>query len=120
MYVDLLRMVLESETGWDSRPTPELVEEVEATRQRLRLSRAEPPEAAVADGFGPAGPIGDALAYDAALVRLCERLGVAHRLTEDAPGSGARQDAEKELTELVPRLAPAPDPSRAGHGTDPR
>ena len=47
------------------------------------------------------------LAYDAALVRLCNRLGVEHDLMGGWPGLEARQQAEARLAERLPALSAA-------------
>jgi hypothetical protein len=57
--------------------------------------------------LGPADRIGDSLAYDAALVRLCGRLGVAHDLTSDGAGPATRDQAEQRLDERLPGIASA-------------
>lgn len=98
----MLRLALEQEEGGD-RPVGELVSDVLATRSVLS-------EFAAASGTGLRGPadrIGDSLAYDAALVRLCERLGIDHQLTSDTAGPAARPFAERRLAERLPSIAAA-------------
>ena len=44
------------------------------------------------------------LAYDVALARLCERLGVTHELTGEAAGAVARRRTERALASVLPTL----------------
>jgi hypothetical protein len=54
---------------------------------------------------GPADRIGDALAYDVALVRLCDRMDISHDLAGDRAGPAARHRAEESLAERFPSIA---------------
>jgi hypothetical protein len=51
--------------------------------------------------------VAESLAYDAALVRLCNRLEVDHDLTGDGDARTARVRAEARLAERLPTLAAA-------------
>jgi hypothetical protein len=79
----------------DNRPPARLralVSEVLACRGRLQ---------AEAD---TAGKLGDALAYDVALARLCDRLGLDHELAGESAGPLARRQAEVLVADSVPTL----------------
>ena len=94
VYSGLLQMVL-AEEGDDGRTVSELVSLALACRADLR-------------GVGdPASRIGNALAYDAALIRLCDQLGVVHDLAGDVVGPAARRQAEMRLGERLPSLGDA-------------
>jgi hypothetical protein len=45
------------------------------------------------------------LDYDESLVRLCDELGVKHRMLDPFATAGAREEAERALTRRVPLLA---------------
>jgi len=62
-------------------------------------------QAALTDGQGSAARIGDALAYDVALVRLCERLHIDHDLAGETAGPEARRRAEDMIAVRLPSLA---------------
>jgi hypothetical protein len=51
----------------------------------------------------------DLLAYDETLVRLCNRLGVAHGMLEPFAPAVARDAAERALTRRLPLLATLED-----------
>ena len=91
VYSELLRRALQEKVA-DGRPLPDLVSEVVALR----------PTAGVWGDV--AARLGDQLAYDVALVQLCDRLGVAHALTGDLAGPLARRQAEIEIMGLLPSL----------------
>lgn len=44
------------------------------------------------------------IAYDVALVRLCEQLGLEHAMTGPMAGPAARQETERMLAARLPRL----------------
>jgi hypothetical protein len=48
-----------------------------------------------------------ALAYDVALVRLCEELEVAHEMLGPHAGTLAREETERRLADRLPLLATA-------------
>ena len=54
--------------------------------------------------------LADQLAYDLALIRACERLGIPQDLAGDGPVVPERQRVERALAEAWPREASAPDP----------
>jgi hypothetical protein len=102
IYSELLQLVLAREGDCRDRPVGALVSDALSCRARLTASR---------DG-GPAGRSGqaldrmaDSLAYDAALVRLCLRLGMQHHLTVDGDVTAARMVAEAGLAERLPAIA---------------
>lgn len=94
-------MALASQTPGPDRTTAELVRDL--LSQRTRFEAASTDRAAT----GPAGPVGDALAYDASLIRLCDRLQIDHGLTEDGIAAVARKALEAELASRLPVLAAA-------------
>lgn len=97
VYGEFLRQVVESEAGWVDRPLGELV--------ALVLTRRA---AVVGDVAGRApSRLGAALSYDAALVLLCDRLGVQHDLLGQNAGPTARRTAEEQLATRLPALASA-------------
>ena len=73
-------------------------------------------------GAGPAPAVGasaelpaperlaDQLAYDVALIRACERLGIPHGLTGGGPVAPERERLERALADTWPAEASAPDP----------
>jgi hypothetical protein len=92
VYSELLRLALADDTS-PGRSVSELV------------TRAVTSRGAAHAGYGPtATRIADALAYDVALVRLCERLGVPHGLTGEAAAPDARRRAELLVLEQMPAL----------------
>jgi len=97
VYSDMLRSRLETDPDSSGRTTPELVAEV--IRRRAEVDKAE-----VVPGEQPDGGLAAALAYDAALARLCDHLDVAHRLTEGLPPGEARRGAERALAAHLPAL----------------
>lgn len=57
-------------------------------------------------GSGPyTERLADWLAYDVALVRLCERLGVSHGMLDGDAGPATRARAEALLVERMPSLS---------------
>ena len=100
IYSDLLRRLLQEDDG-RAAPLEELIADALASRARIT-------ELGVTDGtkhLSRADRIGDSLVYDAALVRLCKRLGVAQDLTTDVAGPATRDQAERRLAERLPSLA---------------
>jgi hypothetical protein len=92
VYSELMRMALEMD---DRQPgsIPELVRDALSSRKSLE------------GGTGSAARIGDALIYDATLVRLCERLDIEHDLASETAGPRARRGAEAMLADRLPSLA---------------
>lgn len=74
--------------------------------QTLRR-RAELETAVRARPADPSSAFSYSLAYDAALVRLCRKVGVEETLTAGAMAVVARQEAEKRLVERLPSIAAA-------------
>ncbi len=52
----------------------------------------------------PVARLGDTLAYDVTVVRLCERLGISHQMLGDSASEGARLRAERLLVAEIPSL----------------
>ncbi len=91
VYSELLRLALASD------------EPMERTLSDL-VSQALVLRAAASTGGNSAARLGDALAYDMALVHLCDRLGIKHDLTGELAGPGARRRAERLVSERIPSL----------------
>ena len=108
LYSELLQQALDtSKAGANADvPTPELVAEL--SRHRDRLGGLGPD--AFAQKLQPE-TVGLLLAYDVALVRLCEHAGVVHGLTDPFAPPDAR---DRLLARLAARhlLAEAPHPAR--------
>jgi len=51
--------------------------------------------------------LGDSLAYDVILIRLCQRVGIEEDLTADTAGPATRRRIEEALAERVPSMAEA-------------
>lgn len=99
LYASFLAAALEDES-------PEQVDSVASGVARVLTKRAE------FLGRGRAGVaasssdrIDAALAYDIALVRLCQQLGLSHHLLGSEPPEVARRRAERELASRLPALA---------------
>lgn len=88
VYAELLKLAL-AERATKERSLDELV--ADALSSRDALGRGDGPTRLAA-----------ALAYDAALVQLCRRLGVDQQLTGDSPGPDARRRAEEGLAAQLP------------------
>ncbi len=114
IYSELLRLVLDREGDSTSRPLGALVSDALSRRAGLTPAGGR---ARAADR------IGDSLAYDAALVRLCGRLGLAQELTGEGDGMAARVGAERHLADRLPSVAAAfrhPPPGEIQTGTQSR
>ena len=92
VYSMLLRLTLDQEGDGTDLTIAELVSDAISCRSQLtgfpggtRSSRRQ----------GVAERIGDSLAYDAALVRLCYRMSLEQELTGDAAGPDARRSAAR-------------------------
>ena len=103
IYSEMLRLTLQAGGDAPATSVADLVADALACRARLPAA-ADP---AGGSHRGSAERVGDALAYDAALVRLCNRLGVEHDLMGGWPGLEARQRAEAGLAERLPTLSAA-------------
>jgi hypothetical protein len=88
VYEDLLRAALADPS---SLTVADLVADLGAKRKRLGT------------GYNAVTRLADALAYDVALVRLCERLNVGVELPADA-GSGTRRRLEALLLDRFPTI----------------
>jgi hypothetical protein len=91
-------MALEAESA-DGVSLPDLVSEVVALRPRTAGPR------------DPASRLADELAYDIALVHLCDRLRVEHALTGDRAGPIARRQSEIEIGRRLPTLGRLNEPA---------
>jgi hypothetical protein len=92
VYSEMLRLALAAE-------------EPEAYSVAELVSRAVTAQAHLHAGHDSATRLANSLAYDVALVRLCERLGVEHELAGESAGPIARRNAEMLLLEHMPSLA---------------
>lgn len=77
---------------------------------RARLGAGAGPAAGSPSDLPAPERLADQLAYDVALVRACERLGIRHGLTGDGPVAPERERVERALAEAWPAEASAPDP----------
>jgi hypothetical protein len=94
VYSELLHFALDEEA--ELRPLSELIGQVLSRRSDLGAHSSPPAD--------PALTVGSSLAYDAALVALCRRLGVAETITEGAPVAVARPQAERLLAVRLPSM----------------
>ncbi|HEV2370301.1 MAG TPA: hypothetical protein VGR90_10530 [Acidimicrobiales bacterium] len=97
VYSELLRDRLQAGAGTEERSASDLLAELVGRRSL---------ESAVTDS-GASAALLDNLDYDAALVRLCRRLGVGQQLTDPFPPPDARRQAEEALAARLPGLAGA-------------
>lgn len=91
VYSEMLKLALDTDEQAASE-VPDLVNE--ALSRRLDLDC----------GGDAASRLARALAYDVTLVRLCERLGIAHDLTGGTAGPSARRQVERKLADRLPDL----------------
>jgi hypothetical protein len=96
VYSELLRVAVESNDPLPGQTIGECVSAAIAYRARL---------AGGATGRRAADRIGDELAYDVALVRLCQRLAIPHDFLGDGPPDDTRRDAESRLAARLPSIA---------------
>ncbi len=89
VYAEMLKIALDADEHKDS-PLPDLISQALSCRVDLDC------------GGDAAGRLARALAYDVALVRLCERLGVPHDMTGPMAGPSARRHVERALAGSVP------------------
>ncbi len=94
VYSELLRLALAEDTPAD-QPVGDLVSRAVS----LRPSRE--------GNASSADRIADWLAYDVALVRLCERLGVEHGMLDGDAGPASRARAEHLVATQMPSLSEA-------------
>lgn len=94
VYAELLKLTLADGSG-PQHSLGELISDALARRETL---------ARESDG---ATRLAAALAYDAALVRLCDQLGLEHDLTGASAGPEARGRAEARLATQLPELQAA-------------
>jgi hypothetical protein len=100
----MLRMTLDSAPGPDNRPVAELVSDLLLCHARIEPVASPGRDRPRGDA---ADRVGDALAFDAALVRLCDRLDIEHDLTDGSPAPDARTVAESRLAARLPSIAAA-------------
>lgn len=91
VYTELLRLVVANDALEDD-PVESLVSQLIAARPHGRATDSAEDELA------------DWLAYDAALVRLCDRLGVPHGMLGPDSGPATRSRAEELVAERVPAI----------------
>jgi hypothetical protein len=91
VYAELLKLALSEEES-SNQPVDAMVSRAVALKDGL----SAPGDAATR--------LASAIAYDVALVRLCETFGVAHDLTGEAAGPVARRRTERALASVVPTL----------------
>jgi len=94
VYSELINLALEVDQQAE-RPVGDLV--AAAADFRNHLGRAT----------DAASRLGDSLAYDVVLIRLCEKVGISHEIGGDISGIRARQRAENALVEQLPLFASA-------------
>ena len=104
IYSEMLKLVLAGDNDDVDRSVGALGSDALSSRSHLLGVRTGQP---AARSGRAADRVADSLAYDAALVRLCNRL----RLEQDLTGGGdthtARVGAEARLAERLPTLAAA-------------
>ena len=103
VYGDLLREVMVSEEEESDRPVSDLVSTVIARRAAIGTA----PTAGGTRSSAASSRLGDLLYYDAALVALCDRLGLDHDLVGPHAGPAARHAAERRLAARLPALSEA-------------
>ena len=103
MYSEMLRLTFESDEPGSDQTIGRYVSQAMTYRARLARRAAG---AGRLEGSG--GRVGDELAYDAALVRLCKQLGVAHDFLGGWPGPKTPVAvAEARLAERLPSTVAA-------------
>lgn len=102
-------MVLDQGRDAESRPLAELISELLTCRTSVAA-----PGATGVTSAGAADRIGDTLAYDLALARLCEHLSIDHGLTDDGPISTLRLRAERRIGVRLPSIADLLGAGRSG------
>lgn len=100
VYSELLRVVLEQTRDPSAGDDDLSVLVAEALRCRQVLEQSGPDRRAVG-----ADRLADSLAYDAALVRLCRRLGMSEDLTSGVGGPDSRHGIEAQLAAQLPSLS---------------
>ena len=104
MYTELLRDRLSHSAG--CQPVGALVADL-----LIRRARVVPPYGGARGVVVTRGAEGrperlrQLLDYDESLVRLCDQLGVEHRMLDPFAPAGAREAAEQALTRRLPLLA---------------
>jgi hypothetical protein len=81
-----------SDDNSDQRSLPELLAHAISLRPALR------------DAGDPTARVAAAVAYDVALIRICERVNVPHGLASERAGPEARYQAEVHLLDHLPSL----------------
>lgn len=92
LYTDLLRARMAADAAPVGHRVAELVAALIAGRSRLGSA-----------AHGP-GRLDEALAYDLALARLCEALGIVHHLADPGSAGTARRSAEEALAVALPAV----------------
>ena len=91
VYAELLKLAL-AEEDLSGQSVEALVTEAVALKEGLNAQADAQTRLAAA------------LAYDVALARLCESLGVTHELTGEAAGPVGRRRTERALATVLPTL----------------
>jgi hypothetical protein len=104
IYSEMLKLALDGDSDRRNRPVTALVSDALACRAHLTFDPGAKPT--VRPGQA-ADRVADCLAYDAALVRLCDRLELEQDLTGDGDTRAARRHAEARLAERLPTIAAA-------------
>ncbi len=112
IYSEMLKLVLAGDDDDLDRSVGALVSDALSSRSHLMGVRKGEP---AARSGRAADRVADTLTYDAALVRLCNRLGLQQDLTGGGDTHTARVGAEARLAERLPTLAAAlGGPEKAG------
>lgn len=103
VYTDLLGDRLGRSAG-GGRAVGALVADLLTRRARLLLPSGQ--RGAIIPATAMSGErLLQLLDYDESLVRLCDELGVRHRMLDPFATAGAREEAERALTRRLPLLA---------------
>lgn len=104
VYTELLRDRLSRNAG-GVQPVGALIADLLVRRARLVPPSWEGPGAVTRAVAGSPQRLLELLDYDESLVRLCEQLGLEHRMLDPFSPGGAREEAERALTRRLPLLA---------------
>ena len=103
VYTELLRDRLARSAG-EGQTVGSLVADLVTRRARLVPPQAGPGTVTRAVDGSPERLL-DLLAYDEALIRLCDQLGLEHRMLDPFAPVDAREEVERALTRRLPLLA---------------
>ena len=108
VYTELLRDRLSRSAG-EGRAIGSLIADLLSRRARLVPPSGGGPGAISRAVDGCPERLAELLAYDESLVRLCDELGVKHRMLDPFAPAAARDAAEQALTRRLPLLATLED-----------